>query len=135
MGGKNELWQLYGSESSAEVREQILQSLAMAGDADKLIEVARGDKDEKLRRSAIRGLGMMPSSKVGDALASLYDAKQSADIRKDIVRSLAMQGNAHALVELARKETDPELKKEIVRHLSTMKSKEATDYMLELLNK
>ena len=135
MGGKNELWDLYGSESNSDVREQILGSLAMSGNADKLVEIARNDKDEKLRRSAIRSLGIMPSSKVGDALASLYDAKQSADIRKDIIRGLAMQGNAHALVGLARKETDPELKKEIVRHLSTMKSKEATDYMLELLNK
>jgi len=135
MGGKNELWDLYGSESNSDVREQILGSLAMSGNADKLIEIARGDKDEKLRRSAIRSLGMMPSSKVGDAFASLYSANQSADVRKDIIRGLAMQRNAHALVELARKETNPELKKEIVRHLSTMKSKEATDYMLELLNK
>lgn len=135
MGGKNELWDLYGSESNSDVREQILGSLARSGNAEKLIEIARGDKEEKLRRSAIRSLGIMPSSKVGDALASLYSANQSVDIRKDIIRSLAMQRNAHALVELARKETDTELKKEIVRHLSTMKSKEATDYMLELLNK
>jgi hypothetical protein len=37
-------------------------------------------------------------------------------------------------VELARKETDPALKKTIVERLSMMQNnKEATDYMLELL--
>jgi len=40
-----------------------------------------------------------------------------------------------ALVDLARKEADPDLKVFAVRQLSTMKSKEATDYLVELLNK
>lgn len=36
---------------------------------------------------------------------------------------------------LDRSEENPELKKNIVQQLSLMKSKAATDYMLELLNK
>lgn len=46
-----------------------------------------------------------------------------------------MQGNARALIDLARKETDLSMKKEIVGKLSLMGSKEATEYMMELLNK
>jgi hypothetical protein len=38
-------------------------------------------------------------------------------------------------VTLARKEQNAELKKDAVEKLSLMKSKVATDYMLELLNK
>lgn len=37
------------------------------------------------------------------------------------------------LVELARKETDPAMKKTIVERLSMSRAKEATDYMMELL--
>ena len=37
------------------------------------------------------------------------------------------------LVEMARAGRDPAMKKEIVQRLSLMRSKEATDYMLELL--
>ncbi len=44
-----------------------------------------------------------------------------------------MQNNARALVDLARKESDAEMKREIVRKLSVMKSKEAMDYLLEIL--
>jgi hypothetical protein len=38
-------------------------------------------------------------------------------------------------VELARSEKDPGLKQSIVQQLSIMHNKEATDYMLEILNK
>ena len=43
------------------------------------------------------------------------------------------QNSAATLVALARAEKNPELKTEIVRRLSTMRSQEARDYMLELL--
>lgn len=38
-------------------------------------------------------------------------------------------------VELARKETDPAMKKRIVERLSLMRSKDATDYMMEIIGK
>ena len=37
------------------------------------------------------------------------------------------------MIELARKERDPEMKKIIVQYLSMMDSKDATDYMMELI--
>jgi len=44
-------------------------------------------------------------------------------------------GDSHDLIELARAEKDPGLKQSLVQQLSVMHSKEATDYMLEILNK
>jgi hypothetical protein len=38
-------------------------------------------------------------------------------------------------VELARKETDPEMKKRLVSKLAIMNNKEATDYLIQLLEK
>jgi hypothetical protein len=49
------------------------------------------------------------------------------------VNTLFMQRNAKALVDVARSEKDPQMKKEIVSKLSIMKAPEATDYLLELL--
>ena len=43
--------------------------------------------------------------------------------------------NAATLVQMARQETDPALRKRIVERLSTMKEKEAVDYMMEILKK
>ncbi len=50
-----------------------------------------------------------------------------------VLNAYFVQGNATALIAIARKEQDPELKKKAVQMLSMMQSKEATDYMLELL--
>ena len=50
-----------------------------------------------------------------------------------MINALFTQGNATALVALARKEQDMAMKTEIVQRLSNMDNKEARDYMLELL--
>ena len=54
-------------------------------------------------------------------------------MRKSVINSLFIQGNARALVDLARREKDLDLKKSIVSKLSLMRSKEATDYLMEYL--
>jgi hypothetical protein len=48
---------------------------------------------------------------------------------------LFVQNNAEALVALARKESDPAMKRALVQRLSVMKSKVALDYLVELLGK
>ena len=133
MHGGGELSQLYQSESSSEVKKQILQAMFTGGDADKLIELAKGEKDPELLKTAIRNLGMMKRPATSDALTGIYASDASPDVRKTVVNALFMQGNAAALVTIARGEKSPELKKDIVSKLSMMKSKEATDYLMELL--
>jgi len=132
---QDELVQLYGSESVLELKQQILHSLALAKNAEKLIEVARAEKDPTLRREAIRGLGMLGPKRAGEGLAGLYAAESDAGVRREVIRALGAHNNAKALIEIARKETDPGLKKEAVERLSHMRSKEVTDFMLEILNK
>jgi len=95
--------------------------------------VARTEKVPKLRRTAVHDLSVMHGAKNADVLASLYGSETDAGVRKSIVEGLYMQKNAKGLVDLARKETDPAMKREIVGRLASMKSKEATDYMMELL--
>ena len=49
--------------------------------------------------------------------------------------ALFVSGSDQALIEIARTEKDPELKKKAVSHLANMGSKEATAFLLEILNK
>jgi hypothetical protein len=56
-------------------------------------------------------------------------------VRKAVLNAFFLQGNARQLIEVARKETDPELKRAAVQKLSLMGSKEATEFLMELLNK
>jgi len=50
-----------------------------------------------------------------------------------VIEALFLQGNAKAIVEIARKETDPELKKKAVEQLWLMNSKEGTEFFEEIL--
>ena len=138
MRADNQLFQLYSAEKFADVkfadvREQIFRSMAMTGNFERVAEMARQEADAKLRASAVRDLGMMDSKKTGDILVQIYKTDKDPGVKKQVISTLYMQQNAKALVDLARQETDPVMKKEIVSRLSTMKSKEAIDYMLELL--
>jgi HEAT repeat protein len=128
-----ELSELYGTESSADIRRRIMQALFVTGNADKLLELAKSEKDEQLRRSAVRNLGVMSGSRTGEALRALYASESSPQVKKEIINALFMQRNATALVDLARAENDGAIKRDIVSRLSVMESKDATDYLIELL--
>ena len=71
--------------------------------------------------------------RAGDELARHYARESSPDVKKRIITGLFISNDATRLVELAKAEKDLTLKKEIVQKLSLMKSKEATDYLVELL--
>ncbi len=43
MGARDEVWQLYSKETDADVKEQMIQALFLAGDSARLIEVANND--------------------------------------------------------------------------------------------
>ncbi len=128
-----ELNDLYQTETSAEVKKRILQAMFIGGQSDKLIELAKSEKDPELRKSAIHNLGLMRNAVTTGALTAIYASDTSTDVRKAVVNALFIQNNAKALVDLARAEKNPDMKKEIVSRLSIMKSKDATDYLMELL--
>lgn len=134
-GAHAELSQLYTRETSPEIKKQIISAMAMGGNSTRLTEIAKAEKDAELRRSAIRGLGMMGSKGSGDTLVEIYASERDDAVKKTVISALAMQNNAAALVSIARKEQNPELKRDIVSRLSHMNSKEATAYLLEILNK
>ena len=135
MGAHEELWAMYQKESSQDVKKQIIRALFTGGSVTRLSELARSERDPELRLLAIRNLGVMGSKRTGDTLVEIYNADKDPAIRKAVINGLFQSGNAEGLVALARKESDPVMKKEMVSRLSNMNSKVATDYLIELLNK
>ncbi len=132
-GGHDELKQLYEADASTEVRRELLQAFFLSGDSSKLVEVAQSEKDPDLRRTAIRNLGLMGSGRDRDALQNIYAKETDRSIKEEVLQAYFLQGNAKALVAIAKSEKDPGLKKRCVEKLSIMGSKEATDYLMELL--
>jgi len=122
--------------ASPRVRDRALfvlsQSRAVRA-RDVIVNTAKNNANPDLQRSAIRYLGMMGNGDDRDALVGIYRNATDASVKRLVVNSLFMQRSAKSLVDLARAEKDPSLKREIVSKLSVMKAPEATDYMLELL--
>jgi hypothetical protein len=133
--GVSELQELYQKEGSAEVRRELLQAFFLAGDAGKLVEAAATEKDPELRRAAIRNLGLINSSESSKALQAIYGKETDRGLKEEVLNAYFLQGNATALVAIARGEKDPELKKTAVSKLALMHSKEGTDYLMEILQK
>jgi len=133
--GISELQQLYQRESSTAVRRELLQAFFLAGGAQKLVEAALGEKDPELRRTAVRNLGLIHSADSANALQTIYAKEPDHQVRAEVLNAYFLQGNAAALIAIARSEKDSGLKKAAVSKLALMHNKEATDYLMEILQK
>jgi HEAT repeat protein len=133
MGARAELWQLYKSERVRDVKEEIIEGMFVGGDMDHILELARTEPDRSLREEAIQKLGVM-GMRSAPALLELYRTEKDVELRKDIIQAFFVQGNARALIDIAKTEKDRELKEEAVQKLSVMDNKEATEYLLKILN-
>jgi HEAT repeat protein len=137
MGATPQLLTLYRDTSSSETKADIISGLVASGQkgADALGTIAGSEQDPELRRKAIRNLGVTGGMSTAPSLLAMYKKNPDPETRKAVIQALFVAGDSHDLVELARGEKDPGMQKEIVQQLSVMNSKEATDYMLEILNK
>lgn len=133
MGGRNELSELYSSESNVDIRKKIIQAMFLGGSADKLGDIARNEPVFELKLAAIKNLGLMGGSRTGDILINIYRTDTRLEVRSAVVNAFFLQGNAKLLVDLARAEKDPALKRKIIERLSIMNSKEASEYLMEYL--
>jgi len=137
MGAVSKLSEIYSATSSKEVKSAILNAYVAAGSkgADALAAIASSEQDPELRRRAIRNMGPSGGSSALPTLLAIYSKSSDEESKKAVTDALFVAGDAHDLVALARSEKDLAAKKNIVGKLALMHNQEATDYMIELLNK
>ena len=135
MGARSELYQLYQNETSIDVKKNILEAMFAGGDVEHTLGLARAEKYSELRCQAVRNLGLMGKDKTADALASIYSSDKDPEVKRAVIQAYFLQGNTKSLIQIARQEKDMSLKRDAVKRLSLMHSKESTDFMMELLNK
>ena len=133
--GTHELVELYRVETVPELKEEILRSMGVAEAGTSLLDILRSESDPRLRSAAIEALGIIDSPDLGAQLASLYKTEKDPATKEKILESLFTQENAKALIDIARTEKEPHARRKVIELLSNLDSKEATDYMLEILQK
>jgi HEAT repeat protein len=124
---------VYKSSNDMTVKRYVLRSFEMSRDMEHLAGISKSEQNVELRREAVRQLGNLRDDQAVATLVSVYGSESDKDIKTEILNSLGNQNAVKQLIECARKESDPELKRAAVRRLSQMKSKEALDYLAELL--
>jgi hypothetical protein len=137
-GSRATLYSIYQGSNDVAVKRSILNDFIMSkftGANDPLATIAKTEKNPDLRREAIQKLGIMRAADTADLLVSIYGSETDPANKHEVMNALFIQNNAKALIDLARKESDPKLKQALVQKLSLMQSKEATQYMMELLSK
>jgi len=113
------LAEVYASSNDASVRRAILRSYMIGGDHEHLFAAAKNEKDEALRREAIRQLGLVHGT---GELEQLYQTETSSDVRREILQAFFLSGDSGKLVQAAQSEKDPELRRAAIRNLGLIHS-------------
>lgn len=135
MGGRAELLDFYKNSPDKETREAAVGAMLLCGCAHELAEIVQTEKDPDVLDKAINTLGLVGGQESLMALTNLYNSQAPIAQKKKVINALFLHGAGKEMVALARKETNPELKRELIQKMSLMSSPEITEYMMEILNK
>ena len=135
----SDLWALYESESSIEVKEVILQSMFSRGATTRLLQIVRTESEPRLRLAALRGLTMAAhgddaaTADVAEQLLELYGTETDTELRSQILHVFWSRGEASTLIQLFERESDPEMRKRIVQALAMSDSEETIDFLIRMI--
>jgi HEAT repeat protein len=118
------LGDLYSKQTDVDVRRVILRSLGAANARDRLLAIAKTEKDPELRAVAVQQLGAMRGSA---ELEELYRSETDRDVKQRILQSFIAANAADRLAAIARTEKDPELQRIAIRNLGATNRPEAID--------
>jgi HEAT repeat protein len=137
IGVPQDLWVLYQKEENKDLRMQMISAFGSMQAFDQLSQVLKTEKDPEVRRRAVRSLGSLKADQSGKLLVDMYGTEQDIETRQAVISALGNQNNADALVAIARKEQNLQLRTTIIKRLADMveRSKVAADFMAEIIKK
>ena len=134
MDARNELHQMFQTSQNDAERKAVIEALGVSDDVPYLAQIAKTAGSVDVRRTAIHSLGVA-GDKARPLLVEAYNSDTNPEIRNAAIEALFINDGDDELIALARKETDPQMKKRIVEKLAIMDTKKSRDYMMEILNK
>jgi hypothetical protein len=123
------LAEIYASSNDVDVKRRILRAFMAAGEKDRLLTAAQGEANPELRVEAIRQLGAIGAN---DELWQMYQKESSADVKRHVLSAMQVSGNTARMIEVARTDKDPEMRRLAVRNLGVMGGKTGGDALAEI---
>ena len=135
------LRQLYGKLETEKLREAVLVATGRVPTAENqafLLSVVRNQGETpSLRSSALQRLVQHDSYKVAD-IAKLYEVADARSLRERVLYALSRRNEPEAvdkIIEIARKDTDPQIRRTAISLLSRSKNPRAIQLLQELIDK
>ena len=112
-----------GNTASKKIKDRALFILSQSTSprAQALIgEIARGNANPDMQKSAVRYLGINGNAKNRQILADLYASANSREVKKEILRAFMIAGDKGYVLNAAKSEKDASLREEAIRALGVM---------------
>jgi len=126
------LSEIYDSSNDVDVKRRVLRAFMVAGEKDRVLAAAMNEKQPELRAEAVQQLGVMGAH---EELAQLYQKETAFDVKRRILQAMFVGGDATRLIELAKTEPNPELRRTAVRNLGLIGSQRTGAALVEIYAK
>lgn len=126
------LSEIYAASNDIGIKRRVLRAFMVAGEKDRVMAAATGEQVPELRSEAVRQLGVMGAHA---ELAQLYQKETSLEVKKQILQAMFVGGDATRLIELARSEPNPDLRRTAVRNLGLIGSQRTGAALVEIYTK
>jgi HEAT repeat protein len=123
------LSEVYTATTDVDVKKRILRAFMVGGDKDRLMSAAQSEQNPELRATAVQQLGVMGAHA---ELSTLYQKETSVDVKKQIIQAMFVGGNVTRMIELAKSEQNPELRRTAIRNLGLMGARSSADALAEI---
>lgn len=105
---------IYAASKSAEEKRAVIQAWLIADRPDLVLQAARSETDDDIRKVAIQSLGAMDAT---SQLRELFASEKSIENRKAILQSLGVAGDSKTLAEIAASSEPEEIRIQAIQAL------------------
>lgn len=132
---------LYSKLEVTKLREAVLHSLSRIETPENqqfMMTIVRNQGETpSLRAVALQRLGRMESVSVNE-IARLYDIADTRSLREQVLQGLSQRKEDAAvdkMIEIARKDTDPQIRRSAINMLARSSNKRAQDFIKEIFDR
>jgi HEAT repeat protein len=136
----DELMQIYATDSSTEVKKQIVFALKRMNSPRslaKLYEIARNNGEHTdVRKDALHWIGQSGDKPSLDFLIQMYDSEKDEEIKQQIIFALSRTNDKRAvqkMIDIARRDSSVDLRKQAIFWLGRSSDPEAQRFLEDLL--
>jgi HEAT repeat protein len=139
------LIKIYDQTTDSRLKQRLIHALSQNRSKkakDKLLEIIKKEKNRKAREMAIFFLAQQRDKEALNLLSDIYFQTDDLNLKKIVIHAISQYIHGelshqavNKMIEMARKEKDMELKKQLTFWLGQSKNEEAMKFLKEILEK